>query len=216
MKKLLCLHGYSMNERWFGQWMAQIQQHLQQPLALVIPCGPHECSEQEVLSLWQRLGVKAPLFRWRQGQHFCWFRYTPDGGYQGVEKSLSQLRRLIDEQGPFDGVFGWSQGAVMSLILQADYQLRQQPPPFAASVFGAGGLPAHAPWNQVRIDQPSLHVIGREETLHMRRRADELFAHSSHPTQLLTPAGHQLPLADNDSLAAIAAWIDKNISFSEH
>ncbi|MDH5302242.1 MAG: serine hydrolase family protein [Gammaproteobacteria bacterium] len=214
MKKLLCLHGFSMNASWFEQWLRPIEAHMRQPVQMVFAQGPHECNETQVRALWQRLQVQAPLFRWRAGRHYCWFQYGDDGSYQEVEPTLQYLSQLIDEQGPFDGVFGWSQGAVMSLMLLADYQARQQPLPFQWMVLGAGGLPKCEPWQsrlRVPVTMPSLHVVGEQESLRMRRRIDELLAACSAGQQLLTPAAHQLPLQHEPSLRAIAQWMDEKI-----
>lgn len=214
MKKVLCLHGYSMNATWFHQWLYQIEQYMEHSVELVFAQGPHECNEQEVLALWQRLGVEAPLFRWRPGRHFCWFRYGNGGSYQGVEQSLEYLNKLIEQQGPFAGVFGWSQGVMMSLILLAEHQRQGRPLPFDWMVLGAGGLPKLEPWKsalQLPLTLPTLHIVGEQESATMRARCNTLLAECKQAELLLTPAGHQLPLDDEKSLRAIAAWLDKNI-----
>lgn len=44
------------------------------------------------------------------------FYDQPATPLQGVEESLAFLRQVWDEQGPFDGLLGFSQGATMASI----------------------------------------------------------------------------------------------------
>lgn len=44
------------------------------------------------------------------------FSLSPTPARQGLEESLAFLGRVWDEQGPFDGLLGFSQGAAMASI----------------------------------------------------------------------------------------------------
>ena len=46
----------------------------------------------------------------------CRVRWMDPTAPQGLEESLAFLRRVWDEQGPFDGLLGFSQGAAMASI----------------------------------------------------------------------------------------------------
>lgn len=45
--------------------------------------------------------------------YYEWFHRDPDGDYIGLEDSVAYLVRYINNNGPFDGVLGFSQGASM-------------------------------------------------------------------------------------------------------
>ena len=48
----------------------------------------------------------------------CWWRSTQDGTkYNGIEESLKYIAHVIKDNGSFDGILGFSQGGVLSVIL---------------------------------------------------------------------------------------------------
>lgn len=59
----------------------------------------------------------------KENNYYEWWRGhivgSPDRVYfhEGMDKSLATLRRVWEEQGPFDGIFGFSQGAAMASVV---------------------------------------------------------------------------------------------------
>jgi predicted esterase len=85
---------------------------------------------------------------------------------------------LVLTQGPFDGIFGFSQGAAMASLLCAMLENRNAIPglipsdfahnPFQFSIICAGFVSratAHRPLLENIIQTPSLHIIGELDTL---------------------------------------------------
>jgi predicted esterase len=217
MKKVLCLHGYSMNADWMERWCRPLSLALGDEVEWIFPQGPYECSAEQVDALWTRLGVSMPLFRWQPGRHYCWFNYADNTRqrYLGAEASLQQLAETFQRHGRIDGVLGWSQGSMLAMMLLAErYRDTQSPFQFDWMVLGAGGLPAQ-PWLSFlpqKIDFPALHVIGEQEQPAMRQRCDALAARFEDEQVLLTAEGHNMPLKSADSMQAMAAWMAARLS----
>lgn len=63
-----------------------------------------------------------------------WFGDHAEGrlGYRGVDATIRRLRHILETQGPFDGVFGFSQGASGAALLTSLLEDPTQHPVFAA------------------------------------------------------------------------------------
>jgi pimeloyl-ACP methyl ester carboxylesterase len=74
------------------------------------------------------------------GPFQCYYDRHETGG---IRSALATLKEIIKEDGPFDGVIGFSQGAALaaSLLLCHQSDTPQKSPPFKVAVFIAGGLP---------------------------------------------------------------------------
>lgn len=65
----------------------------------------------------------------QEKHQFSWWNYQVDEengthSYSHVEESLEYVANICREQGPFDGVFGFSQGGMMAnLMLQRHREL---------------------------------------------------------------------------------------------
>ncbi|KNZ45316.1 uncharacterized protein VP01_826g6 [Puccinia sorghi] len=121
----------------------------------------------------------------------AWWRVkeTTDGAsetrrvYEGFDESMRFIRRVIDEQGPFDACFGFSQGAAMAAVVSSilehpslhssfsEAPLAAQKP-FKAAILVAGfrvDLPSV--WNKgsdgtcTKLSTRSLHVIGNTDVI---------------------------------------------------
>ena len=99
-----------------------------------------------------------------QSHQRCWWNSGSDhASYQGWDESLDYLRRIIETQGPFDGVLGFSQGAAAAgLLVASGADLR-----FAICISGfASRAEEHRDlMTPGGIDLPSLHVYGLQDVL---------------------------------------------------
>lgn len=90
------------------------------------------------------------------------------------------MRKVLEEQGPFDGVWGFSQGAAMAAMVASLVERPSLHPVFAApgkdwppapfkfAIIGSGFLPMDprcAPWFSPKVETPSLHILGRADTI---------------------------------------------------
>ncbi|PLW15547.1 hypothetical protein PCANC_14537 [Puccinia coronata f. sp. avenae] len=138
----------------------------------------------------------------------------PDGTrktYEGFDESMKFIRRVIDEQGPFDACFGFSQGAAMAGLL-ASYLERpslhtafSDPPltaqqPFKAAILVAGFRLNHPPaWHRssdgtyTKLTTRSLHVIGNTDVIVAEDRSQSLVDAFEKPRVERHDGGHFVP-----------------------
>jgi len=100
------------------------------------------------------------------GPHLAWWHTVTDWlttpVYPGVEESIAVIDKFIKENGPFDGLLGFSQGAVMAAVLSNTNQFN-----FKFVIICAAFVPSLTSFSVG--DQfntvPSLHLYGRNDTL---------------------------------------------------
>ncbi|KAI1454903.1 serine hydrolase FSH [Annulohypoxylon moriforme] len=136
--------------------------------------------------------------------------YDPCLGAPTHRKAIELLSEIIDEEGPFDGCIGFSQGAALlaSFLLAHQSLNRFSPPPFRLAIFicGSSALSiseGNGLWSRIdpqdlergnlRIKIPTVHIYGRkdpayQESLNLRDMCEPRnrleYAHSS---------GHDIP-----------------------
>lgn len=93
-------------------------------------------------------------------------------GNDSAQEALNYLYRIIEEDGPFDGIIGYSEGATVAATLILHEQMRLETegrePTFKCALFFAGWPPLNAELNRIvladesdlTITIPTCHVIG--------------------------------------------------------
>ena len=175
--KLLVLHGFSQNG---PDFLARYKPLLDRKLkfcALVAPSAPFSLAQDKVQRTW-------------------WYKaadpFQP-GEYEGLATSRALIQELLAQQGPFDGVLGFSQGAVFAHQLIAEGTLIVR---FAilASGFPSRCVDAGAPL----ITIPSLHLTSKGDAtvpsdLHLElasKFASSLLLEHEHGHALVQKAEH--------------------------
>ena len=213
-KKVLCLHGYSMNAGWLTEWCEHIQTYLSD-IELIIPDAPVQVPEDEVRCMAKRFNMAIPEWCIGEGKNWCWYRATEDKPpvYQQIETSFDMLEALFKEQGGFDGILGWSQGAVMAAILAALY-LKNNDQRYKVNwlVVAGGFRPGDQRFRDYfdePLNLPSLHVIGEKESSFMLEQGDRLASSFVAAQKLTTPVGHIFPLKHPKYMRKIAEWMNQ-------
>jgi hypothetical protein len=126
--RFLCLHGYAQTSDVLREMMEEITEHLpsnweyefleagMEPSKLVFRKSflnayslfGHELTPQYLANLDQ---VPSP--------NYCWYDYASP---EDVQNALNRLISFIDSEGPFDGLWGFSQGAAMATLLLLEHQ----------------------------------------------------------------------------------------------
>ncbi|MFT3692112.1 MAG: hypothetical protein QM831_03155 [Kofleriaceae bacterium] len=133
---------------------------------------------------------------------FGWW-HARDGRYVGWERTRDAIGELLAKHS-FDGVLGFSQGAVLTSLLVGLFEFR-----FAIMI---GGFPSRDPAHAEiyarteRYARPSLHIIGRADTVVPPDASRMLAARFHEPTILEHAGGHVIPTSD-DVRAAIATIV---------
>ncbi|KAI9344876.1 serine hydrolase FSH [Obelidium mucronatum] len=138
------------------------------------------------------------VFGKEAGPFYSWI----SGEKRSYEESLAYLNNIIDTQGPFDAVCGFSQGAAMATVLthhmvqaaggvEADYKWKG-----LILICGVEPEAKYTPTEEITaLEFPSVHVIGEADEKH-NGRSELLYAifEADHRKELFHhPGGHHFP-----------------------
>ncbi len=213
LKKIICLHGYSMNREWLQSWLELIQQRLGANYQLLYPQGPIECPVEEVRAMTARFNMVLPDERIGKGKNWCWYRADEQKPphYRQLETALDYLADFFSRHGPIDGIIGWSQGAVITALLSALKQNKAEGRfNFNWAILCGGFLPGdnrYRPLFDQPLNLPTLHVSGTQESDFMKKQADKMAAAFLNAERLNPPCGHIMPVKHSEYLDRISDWI---------
>lgn len=189
--RILCLHGYRGNAQTLQVQMRPLTEGLE-PLAEFV-CVDAPSLAMGDFGWWHAVannnggpkhaGVDRPTMR-----------------YEGWLKTRSWLISLFHQGAPFDGVFGFSQGAaVTSLVVglrnhcEAEDRISFD---FAMMVGGFAsndGSHANLYRRKSEYDLPSVHIIGDSDFVVSGSRSDRLASFFNNPLILRHSGGHIIP-----------------------
>lgn len=131
----------------------------------------------------------------------------------GLDASEAYVERVIREQGPFDGLMGFSQGAVVAATMAAMQRvgmtLRGAPPLRFVCVFGAAHSrhPRHLEaFQQGRVEIPTCHIIGHKDFI--KEHSVNLVRQFDSPIVICHPRGHVIPNLQGPQLAVLRAFLE--------
>ncbi|KAF9432726.1 Ovarian cancer-associated protein 2 [Entomortierella beljakovae] len=116
--RILCLHGYTQNALSFTKKTSAFRKSLKGIADLVYVTAPHIVPIPTLGTPEERendeLEDAGP-----EDESCGWWTSSPEKPQmKGFDESLSSLREVLETQGPFDGIMGFSQGASMASIVQ--------------------------------------------------------------------------------------------------
>jgi predicted esterase len=180
--RILCLHGYHGTGAILRRQMA--------PLAAAIPPNI------------ELIHADAPSLS--EGDFGWWHE-----GFRGWERSRDWAAGLLRTGPPIDGILGFSQGAALTGLLAAVRDTEPSFPPFEFAIMVSGftsTMPQHAGLLRHKVSVPSVHVIGRADTIVPRRDSMLLADRFADPLILEHPGGHVIP-ADPAVTGPIASFL---------
>ncbi|KAJ3302958.1 Ovarian cancer-associated protein 2 [Kappamyces sp. JEL0829] len=197
MRKILWLHGYGQNAEVFKSRTAVLHKQLaKHGFSSHYLSGPH---------------VPTTFFtETPTGEERAWWNSNQERTvYHGYSESVELVTRTNLQDGPFDGIIGFSQGACLTAMLGS---LLQPPPQFLIII---GGFVPNAPSLASLVDSaatPSniLHVMGENDEmvplavsrkLH-DRMGGEIYLHDG---------GHIVP-SKAVSRQFLVQWIERAVS----
>ncbi|KAF7112718.1 hypothetical protein RHSIM_RhsimUnG0200500 [Rhododendron simsii] len=209
--RFLCLHGLRMSAGVLQtQLIKRWPEALLGKLDLVFPNGPY---------LAQR---KSDIEDFYDPPFYEWFQYSQD--YQEVfnfDNCVAYIEDYMIKHGPFDGLMGFSQGAVISATLpglqsqglaltkvpKMKYVILMSGGKFGGSVskFACPKLAANAFSSPVQC--PSLHIIG--ETDYLKESGIELLDSFVDPVVINHPRGHTVAKLDEKGQKTMLSFIEK-------
>ncbi|KAF5769362.1 putative serine hydrolase FSH, alpha/Beta hydrolase [Helianthus annuus] len=206
--KILCLHGFRTSGAILQKEVEKWPQPLLQKLDLVFMDGPYPAQGKSGVD-----GIFEPPF-------YEWFQADEEyKEFYNFEECLAKIEKFMLTHGPFDGILGFSQGAMLAATIpgmqregvaltkvpKVKFLIIASGAKFGSSKFGIPKL-ASASFS-TPITTPSLHIIG--ETDIVKEEGIGLLESFVDPLIIHHPNGHTIPMLDDKSLEIFYNFIAK-------
>jgi pimeloyl-ACP methyl ester carboxylesterase len=189
--RILCLHGFRQNASSFKGRTASLAKKLKKIAEFVFIDAPHEVpfiyqtpvQVPHVNGALPSLPASPPPPLENCKKKFAWFVAPDFDGSSGAEWkvangpfdplqyqqqtggydiSISHLENVFSQEGPFDGILGFSQGAAMTAVISAQQEKLKGKMDFKFVVLCSGFALHLKEMECSPIKCPSLHIFGNE------------------------------------------------------
>jgi len=185
--KILCIHGYRQNGKTFREKSGSFRKVLKKYAEFLFVDAPNILEESD--------GDQRGWWFSSEGKNYNAQQFTDFT--EGFEESLNVISETIENEGPFDGILAFSQGAsFLSMIcsLRDMNDARFQNFRFAILVAGfKSRQTSHKLYYEKCITIPSFHIIGDTDAVIPREMSDDLLQHFENPLVLRHEGGHFIP-----------------------
>ncbi|XP_035695440.1 esterase OVCA2-like [Branchiostoma floridae] len=197
--KILCIHGYRQNAQTFRERTGAFRKILKKHAELVfvtapLPVKPLENNDEEGGAI----GAS------KEDQYGWWYSSNDDSFHaqdytdvcKGFDQSVEVVKKVFKEQGPFDGVLGFSQGASFVAMLCALREKNEEPFVFDFAIMVAGfrsRSSQHDELYSTKITCPTLHVYGDTDRVIQKEMSVEMLQYFKEPVELNHQGGHFIP-----------------------
>lgn len=207
-KRVLCLHGYSQNASMLSKKLAAVQ--LQCPdIEMIFFDAPHILQPVDLpapsqMGYFAGFDSEPPP---KEPQRGWWKTQNVHVITAGLEVTLASLKDILKKRGKFDGVLGFSQGAVLAALLSGLLEKPQMypsfledgkalHPPFEFCICVAGYKPLDplgASLVTPDFKTPTLHILGHNDIVVTPERAQSLIDVSFNGRVEYHDGGHFIP-----------------------
>lgn len=197
--KILCIHGYRQNGQVFRERTGAFRKIIKKHADLVFITAPNRVPPLERDGGAADSTVDTDARGW-------WFSRGEDNYYnpldytdssKGFEDSLKCIIQTFQEQGPFDGIIAFSQGAAfLSLLCSIQQEETASPIKFDFAIFVSGfksRQKEHGRFYDVTIEIPTLHVFGETDQVIAKEMSEDLLQCYKEPMVLQHAGGHFIP-----------------------
>ncbi|KAG6586664.1 Serine hydrolase (FSH1) [Phytophthora cinnamomi] len=193
--RVLCLHGFGQDAPKFRNRISSLRRALKSSFDFVFPQAPflmtsypNSTPEEQA-----KIAEAEPTYKWWD------FEIDEETGkhtYGRVDEAVDYLAEFVKREGPFDGIFGFSQGGMMaSLLLQRQFaDPNNSPFKFKFAIFVAScdlGDPEYK--SEQKVDVPSIHIMGETDAIVTMDRSQKLLELYNSPKVFVHPGGHYIP-----------------------
>lgn len=130
--------------------------------------------------------------------------------YGRFDESMQTLLEFVQQNGPFAGIFGFSQGSIVAALLCH----MMESPPFKMAVLCSGPLPRdHAKRRYIsgKSKVPALTVIGNFDRIVTPEMSLQLAACFEKSEVVRFDGGHRVPSADQEARQSIVDFIKRHL-----
>nr|CAH7744883.1 unnamed protein product [Callosobruchus chinensis] len=202
--KVLAIHGYRQNGETFRAKTGSFRKMVHKWAQFTYITAPHKVILVDDANDLNK-SEEPDIGQSHDEEQYGWFFNRDDNTFRGIrkggpaigfEESVKLIEQIFIEEGPFDGLVGFSQGACFVGLL-CDLQQRGLTKfnfGFAvlASGFKSGSLP-HLKYYSDRINLPSLHIFGENDKIIPTEMSEALSNSFEDPVIVRHPGGHFLP-----------------------
>ncbi|KAG9406025.1 hypothetical protein AC1031_003947 [Aphanomyces cochlioides] len=167
--RILCLHGSRTNADIISMQVGGFRQAFGNSAEFVWFNSPRPASGRPQQPIIDFFGEEGPYYEW-------WTPFERNRtSYPEWRETLPYVQNYVQQNGPFDVVIGFSQGAAMATLLTAHYQAKGQKIPYKAVILVCGLCPREGMPEELRIEPgvqkfgplkiPSFHIIGEKDEI---------------------------------------------------
>ncbi|XP_076439483.1 esterase OVCA2-like [Babylonia areolata] len=192
--KILCIHGYRQNAQSFRQKTGAFRKLIKKKAELVFITAPNQVPPSDTAE--DSTEASDEGNGWWFSREDDYFRaQDPTGCCKGYDLSLSTILQAVKEQGPFDGILGFSQGAAMVALVLGE-QEKQSEKWFQFAILVAGFKSRSSPHDALyekKISIPTLHVFGETDKVIQKDMSEDLLQYFEDTVTLQHQGGHFIP-----------------------
>jgi len=201
--RVLCLHGFrtsgSILEKQVGKWDRSVLERLD--LCFLDAPFPAE--------------GKSDVEDHFPPPYYEWFQFNREfTEYRNMDECMAYIEEYMIEHGPFDGLLGFSQGAILSAGLaglQSKGLALTKVPPLQFVIIVSGGKFKSNNISQAAyssaIKCPSVHFLGEKDFL--KPFGEDLLGSFVDPVVIKHPRAHTVPRLDEEGLRTMSYFLDK-------
>ncbi|XP_017254171.1 uncharacterized protein LOC135146698 [Daucus carota subsp. sativus] len=201
--KFLCLHGFRTSGHILKTQLHKWPEFVLEKLDLVFPDAPYPGAGKS--------GVEGifdpPYYEWYQASK----EFTE---YTNFNECLEYIQEFMIKHGPFDGLLGFSQGAILSAALpglQAKGLALTKVPKIKFLIIISGAKLKNETFSKKAfadtIALPSLHILG--DTDFLKPHGITLLDSFVDPVVINHPKGHTIPRLDEKNLELMLGFLEK-------
>ena len=161
--KVLCLHGFTQNADKFKDKASQLTKKLNMDFTWL--SGPIKLpvENDDARAWWTYSDINTLEFDWNT-------IIDKNIEHVGFANTIRYIQDVFIKQGPFDGIMGFSQGATLAGYLCANREELKLDFKFAIMMCGFKSYLI----DKVNINIPSIHIIGKNDTIILPSKSREL------------------------------------------
>ena len=189
--KILCVHGYRQSGQVFRQRTGALRKSLKKYAEFTFVTAPNQIKSQDSQE---------------DEQQYGWWFSTEDKSYDahdytdscvGLEGSLQIMADSLKNEGPFDGVLAFSQGAsLLGIICALKEKGDERFDNFNFAIFVSGyksRQSMHQKYYEEKVTLPTLHVMGETDKVIEKEMSVELSELYENKNVLEHKGGHFVP-----------------------
>ncbi|XP_057833535.2 dihydrofolate reductase [Cryptomeria japonica] len=200
--RVLCIHGFrtsgSVLQKQISRWDSSITEKLD----MCFLDGPLPATGKSEVE-----GIFPPPY-------YEWFQYNEDfTKFKNLDKAFPLIVDYMEQNGPFDGLLGFSQGAMLCAVLvcyQPQGLMLQNHPPIRF-IISISGIKFRDPemssfLYSPPIKCPSVHITGAKD--YVKEFSKDLIQAFENPLVITHPQGHIVPKLDTQAIKLLQHFID--------